>query len=145
MPDPCNRFAVRPYVANFALTVVTAVVGQGFLQRLPAGQGPLAEVQQVGYLLTGLFLLGGVLLFRRGRGVRARAQGLDCERQGTILKQEYRLLAWVCPLSALLGVLYWGLGGRLVERHARTFIALGPVAFLVLAPRSLSQNHLVPR
>ena len=145
MPVARSRFAVHPYFPSFTFTVVTAVVGQVFLRRLPAGQAPLAEVQQLGYLLTGLFLLGGILLFRRGRGVLARAQGLDREGQGKILRQEYRSLAWVCSLSALFGVLYWGLGGRQVERHARTFIALGPVAFLVLAPRSLSQNHPVPR
>jgi len=136
MADVLAASAIRrAYWAGVAITTVVALAGQGFLHRVPTGQGPLEAVQQIGYTFTGLCLLGAVLLARRTvRSLASRKNGPAGERV-RFAGREYLLIASACASSALLGIVYWGLGGRGVERHARTFIALAPVAFLALAPR----------
>lgn len=126
--------ARRGYMAGLAATLLVALAGQVYLRWLPEGQGPLEAVQDFGYTFTGLCLLGGFLLARRARGSQARVRDLGPENRRHFILREYFVIAFTCAVSTGFGLLYWGLGGRQVERHARTFIALGPVAFLVLAP-----------
>jgi hypothetical protein len=130
-----GRTAWRGYIAGLSATLLVALVGQGFLYRLPAGQGPLGVVQDFGYTFTGICLLGGFLLARRARRRQARVKDLRPEILGRFIWREYLAIAFACSVSTGFGLLYWGLGGRQVERHARTFIALSPIAFLALAPR----------
>lgn len=135
MDSILERAARTGYFAGLGLTLLVAAAGQVFLGRLPAGQGTVEAVREFGYSLTGLCLLGGYLLARRARGIPARFRGQEPARRARFIRREYLAAACACALSAAFGVLYWGLGGRGVERHARTFLALGPAAFLVLAPR----------
>jgi hypothetical protein len=135
MDSTLESAARRGYFAGLGFTLLVAVAGQVFLGRLPEGQGTLDAVREFGYSFTGLCLLGGYLLARRARGFPARIRGRESARRARLIWREYLAVAGACAASAAFGVLYWGLGGRPVERHARTFVALGPAAFLVLAPR----------
>ncbi len=130
--DPAAR---RAYGAALAVTVVLAAAGELLLERLPAGQGTVEAVREFGYTFTALCLLGGYLQSRRSRRVAAQAAGLDPRDLERLVWKETLRAALFCSAGILLGSAYWGLGGRSVERHARTFIALGPPAFLALAVR----------
>ena len=132
---PFERSAQLGYLAGFTATLLLAVVGQVLLRLLPEGRNPVEAIQDIGYSFTGISLLGGFLLARWARRAPERILARDPETQRRIVWREYLGVAFLCMLSALFGVIYWGLGGRPVERHARTFIALGPAAYLALAPR----------
>lgn len=132
---PLERSARRGYLAGFLATLLLAVGGQVFLRLLPEGRNPVEAILDFGYSFTGISLLGGFLLARRARKTWERILGREPESQRRIVWREYLGVAFACTVSALFGILYWGLGGRPVERHARTFIALGPAAYLALAPR----------
>lgn len=127
--------AGRAYGLGLALAALVAVAGQVLLGLLPAGQGSEAAVREVGYTLTGLFALAAWTQARRGRGLPERARALAPELRPGLMRREYLRAALVCSTAALAGLIYWGLGGRSVERHARTFLALGPAAYLALAVR----------
>lgn len=131
-PEGSARWA---YGAGLAVTVVLAVAGELLLGRLPAGQGALEAVREFGYTFTGLCLLGGFLLARRSRRLQERIAGPESAGWPRSLWPEYLRVAFACSAGVLFGSLYWSLGGRPVERHARTFIALGPPAYLALAIR----------
>jgi hypothetical protein len=130
-----GRTARRAYFAGLAMTLAVAIAGQVLLGRLPEGQGTLEAVRDFGYAFTGTSLIGGYLLARRAMAIRERARRQDPPALRRLILREYLAIAFACTVTTAFGVLYWGLGGRAVERHARTFIALGPAAFLVLAVR----------
>ena len=132
---PFERSARRGYIAGFTATLLLAVVGQVVLPLLPEGRNPVDAIQDFGYSFTGICLLGGFMLARRARNAPDRIPAQEPENLRRIVWREYLGVAFMCMLSALFGAIYWGLGGRPVERHARTFIALGPAAYLALAPR----------
>ncbi len=135
MPAPGESSARSAYGAGLAVTVGLAVAGELVLGRLPSGQGPLEAVREFGYTFTGLCLLGGFLLARRARKVPGQPRGLGPAAWKRYLWLEHLRVAFACSAGILFGFLYWGLGGRSVERHARTFLALGPPAYLALAVR----------
>ncbi len=130
-----ERNARRAYGAGLAVTVVLAAVAELLLGRLPAGQGALEGVRDFGYTFTGLCLLGGFLLAQRARKVPGQSGRLGPAEWKRHLWLEHLRVAFACSAGILFGFLYWGLGGRAVERHARTFLALGPPAYLALAVR----------
>lgn len=130
-----EKSARRGYGAGLIFTLLVAVSGQVLLGRLPEGQTALEAVRDFGYTLTGISLLGGLLLAARGKAILGRLPKLAPQRLRRFIYREYLAIAFACALSTVFGMVYWGLGGRQVERHARTFIALGPCAFLALAVR----------
>lgn len=130
-----EKSARRGYGAGLIFTLLVAVSGQVLLDRLPEGQAALEAVRDFGYTLTGISLLGGLLLAARAKATLGRIPKLELRRLPRFIYREYLAVAFACALSTVFGMVYWGLGGRQVERHARTFIALGPCAFLALAAR----------
>lgn len=129
------RGARRGYAGGLVASLLVAGTGQLLLRRIPEGTNAPALVQEFGYALTGLCLLGTFLLARRGRRVLRAASNDPLELRLRAARQEYARWTMACAAGVLFGFLYWGLGGRAVERHARTYAALGPAAFLALAVR----------
>jgi hypothetical protein len=121
----------RAYLAGAVLCVGLPLALQAGLGPLiPAGQAPAGEtLQQIGYTFTGLSAVALVLAAQRCR--RARAAGASTPR--AVREMGFAALLILC--CAGFGCLYWALGGRGVERHARTFLALSPVGFLIFVPR----------
>jgi len=94
-----------------------------------------ATVRELGYTFTGLTFAAALFITWRSGKVRARFKDLaPGARPGTVLRETV-LYAALCELSAVYGILYFALGGVEAERHARAFLALAPIMFLVFTPR----------
>ena len=130
-----ERALRRAYGAGLGLCVGLPLLLQALLPRLlPPGQNPEGEVlKQIGYTFTGLSFLLLVLGARRVRKALALAHQAAAVRSAP--GREVLLTAFLFAGCAVFGCLYWSLGGWGVERHARTFLALSPAAFLLLVPR----------
>lgn len=103
---------------------------------IPPGQAPVGEtLQQIGYTFTGLSVLALGIAARRLRKALEADPGIEAARRATTAAREIGLGSLLILCCATFGCLYWALGGRSVERHARTFLALSPVGFLLLVPR----------
>lgn len=94
-----------------------------------------ATVRELGYTFTGLTFAAALFITWRSGRVRAGFKALpETARPGTVLRETV-LYAALCELSAVYGILYFALGGPEAERHARAFLALAPIMFLVFTPR----------
>ncbi len=141
-PQGLQRTLRRAYGAGACLCVALPLLLQAGLARaIPPGEVPAGEaLQQIGYTFTGLSALALALAARRLRTALAATPGLAPEQRGPAAVREI-LLASVLILSCtLFGGFYWALGGRGVERHARTFLALSPAGFLLFIPRPSRWN-----
>jgi hypothetical protein len=130
------RFA---YPAGLALCVAWPLILQLMLgaaiHRIPEPPpGPV--VQQLGYTFTGLTVASGFAISWRWGRTRAGFRAVPAGRRSLVMVREIILYSVLCQLSALGGVLYYGLGGP--EHFARGFIALTTVMFFVFVPRLAS-------
>lgn len=120
------------YALGLVASLLVALAGQGLLHKVAAGTQPASSVQDIGYAFTGLSLLGAFGLWRLGRGALAASA---LKASPALARTVYLWFAAASLVALGFGLLYWGMGGAAVERHARTYIALGPLAYLLLAPR----------
>ena len=137
MPEAGRARLRRYYAWGAALCVALPLALQAALGPLvPPGGNPAGEtLLQIGYTFTALSALCLALAARRLR--RARAAGPSEAR--VILPASLLILC-----CAAFGCLYWALGGRTVERHARTFLALSPIGFLLFVPRPGTWTERAP-
>lgn len=128
--SPARALTAAYGIGAAACVALPLALQVGLARLIPAGHAPAGEtVRQIGYLFTGLSILTLASAARRLRKARREALGpAAAVRQ--ILSGSLMLLS-----CALFGCLYWALGGRGVERHARTFLALTPAGFLLFVPR----------
>ena len=101
-------------------------------------------VQQVGYTFTAASFIALALAARLGRKALARFPWVPGERRAMAAA---RGILWSSSLSlvcVLCGCLHWALAGPAVERHARTFLALGPVGFILFVPRPARWASALP-
>lgn len=141
-PQGAGRTLRRAYGAGACLCVALPLGLQaGLPWAIPPGQAPAGEVlQQIGYTFTGLSALALALAARRLRRALAAGPGLAPEQRGAAAVREILLGAVLMLSCTLFGGFYWALGGRGVERHARTFLALSPAGFLLFMPRPSRWN-----
>ncbi|MBI4912130.1 MAG: hypothetical protein HY823_05290 [Acidobacteria bacterium] len=128
--QPSRHLPWQPYLAGALMAVFMPLLAQGALGPVvPGGQAPLEGlVQELGYTFTAL----SVLAVLRA-GLRFRNWGRPHRRPGPWgLAVGHAALLQVCTAC---GLLYWSLAGPAVERHARTFLALSPLTFLLFCPR----------
>ena len=137
MPEARRARLRRYYAWGAALCVVLPLALQAALgPLLPPGRNPAGEtLLQIGYTFTALSALCLALAAQRLR--RAKADGP--RSAWAILGASPLILS-----CAAFGCLYWALGGRTVERHARTFLALSPIGFLLFVPRPGTWTERAP-
>jgi hypothetical protein len=127
----------RAYFAGALLCVGLPLALQiGLPWIVPPGQNSSGEpLLQIGYTFTGLSVLTLALAARRLR--KAQQASHSVEPVGWLRDPAREILSASVLLAscAAMGCLYWALGGPGVERHARTFLALTPVGFLLFVPR----------
>ena len=132
------RVAFRwSYGAGLVLCVLVPAALEFALGRIPklAAAPPEEFTRQVGYTFTGLLLCAAAFLSWRSARIRRAFAALQPADRPRIILRETLLYAVLCALGALFGLGCHALGGPQTERHARTFIALSPVMFLVFVPR----------
>lgn len=131
------RAFLLAYGLGLALCVVWPLALQALLGRtIPLGflgASPLAG--ELGYTFTGLVVLSALYVLRRSRLARSRFPGLEVSQRPRTMILEILLYSALFEASALFGLIYYGLGGPLADRYARTFIALSTVMFFLFVPR----------
>lgn len=135
---PCKRGAFRwAYGAGLVLCVLCPAALEILLGRIPKLDAVPPEdfARQLGYTFTGLLLCAGAFLSWRSGKVRSSFSAVPPEGRPRIILRETLLYSTLCTLGALFGLACHALDGPLAERHARTFIALSPIMFLVFVPR----------
>ena len=147
-PSPTLR---RAFLLAYGLGVVLCVIWPLILQGLvgwviqPGFLGPTDLAQELGYTFTGLVVLATLYVVKRSRKARSAFATVEEKRRARVMAIEILLYSALFELSALFGLVYHGLGGPQAERHARTFIALSTVMFLVFVPRFAAwRKALVP-
>ena len=137
--DPSElRGAFRlSYGLGIALCGVWPLVLQWMLGRTlrPGVWNAPGAVQELGYTFTGLVAISALFVLARWKKTRLAFHELAMPRRRQVLMREVLLYSATLELSALLGVLYYTLGGPQTERYARTFIALAPLMFILFVPR----------
>jgi len=139
-PDPALARGFRfAYPAGLVICVAWPLALQLLLgaaiHRIP-GPAPSGVVLQLGYTFTGLSFACAFFITWRWGKVRAGFRRIPAQRQSLVMVREIILYSALCELSALFGVLYYGMGG--LERFARGFIALASIMFFVFVPRLAS-------
>jgi hypothetical protein len=132
-----DRILRRAYGAGAILCLGLPLALQAGLPRLihPGGNPAGEALRQIGYTFTGLSILVLALAVRRVRTAQAALPGLEPSLRPAAAARATLLASALILLCAVFGCLYWALGGGNVERHARTFLALSPVGFLLFVPR----------
>lgn len=135
--SPLARAFRTAYVLGLALCVAWPLVLQAVLRHAiqPADQSTSETVRQLGYTFTGLTLAAAAFVSWRSDKVRKGLREVPAERRPGRMAREILLYAALFELTALYGILYYALGGPGAERHARAFLALASVMFLVFVPR----------
>ena len=132
-----RRAYLLAYGLGLALCVVWPLALQALLERMIPlgflGASPLAG--ELGYTFTGLVVLSALYVLRRSRLARSRFPGLKASRRPRTMILEILLYSALFEASALFGLVYYGLGGPLADRYARTFIALSTIMFFLFVPR----------
>ena len=135
-PSPAFRRAYSlAYGLGTLLCVVWPLVLQGVLGTIlpPGSLGMQGLAEELGYTFTGLVVLGVLFVRWRFGRIRTGFAALDESRQVKVMTLEILLYAAIFELSALFGLVYYGMGGP--ERYARSFIGLATAMFLVFVPR----------
>lgn len=143
-PDPDLARAFRPaYGAGLVLSVGWPLALQVLLGTvLRPGSGPGGEMaRQLGYTFTGLVCAAALFMARRWHRVRAGFAALPPAQRPRALAREILVYAALCASTTLFGLAAYALGGPLAERHARGFLALGPVMFFLFVPRLQAWRH----
>ncbi len=139
MNDARLRRAFRQgYGTGLAVAVLLPLLFQIALGPLATDLRPLLQEalrQQLGYIFTGLTLLGSLILIHRMRALRRTLGQWTEPSRARRLRRELLLASGLCTQTALWGLLYLALGGPDVLRHARGFLLLAPLQFLALVPR----------
>jgi hypothetical protein len=135
--DPLAKAFRIAYALGLLICVAWPLLLQVLLRAAvhPVAAMPSEEVRQLGYSFTGLTVAGAVFVAWRSRRSREGLREVPAAARPGRVAREILLGAAILELSALYGVLYYALGGPGAERHARTFLALAPVTFLLFVPR----------
>ena len=134
-PTPDSQLPPRgPYILGLLVCVLWPLLLELGLTHLPPGEASdPALVQDLGHCFTGLVFLAAAFVFWRMRRVKDQPQ----EARFQALGRETSMASLIFAACSILGLLYYGLAGPAGERHARSFIAVVPIMFLVFVPRRL--------
>lgn len=114
-------------VAGFALCLAALVVGQiaisAWIQ--PSVVYDHKIIEDIGVMLTSLTAVAGFVLWRWGKS-KKKPEHTNISRWIARLLQ-----AALAMIPVLFGCLYFHLAGKQSERHARTFVSLPPLMYLL--------------